>query len=166
MEVSSTIFKSLVWCDLGLNPGLPSHWRTLYSLNQRAGNISIVYVYRELYVKTVLFQTIQFSISTQFSSIWPIEKTLSGGTTPGQSGPQIDGTEEVHCIPQSSGITGTSPSDCLVSYTGCSLEDLTLQLRSSWCPLQPHLTGELTLVLEPLRKRILFLIIKIHAWKN
>ena len=26
--------------------------------------------------KTVLFQTIQFSISTQFSSIWPIDRTL------------------------------------------------------------------------------------------
>ena len=22
--------KSSVWCDLGLNPGLPDHWRTLY----------------------------------------------------------------------------------------------------------------------------------------
>ena len=30
-------------------------------------------------VKTVLLQTIQFSISTQFSSISPIDKTLSGG---------------------------------------------------------------------------------------
>ena len=28
--------------------------------------------------QTVLIQTIQFSISTQFSSIWPIDKTLSG----------------------------------------------------------------------------------------
>ena len=26
--------KSLVWRDLGLNPGLPDHWRTLYSLGQ------------------------------------------------------------------------------------------------------------------------------------
>ena len=31
--------------------------------------------------KTVLFQTIQFSLSTQFSSIWHIDKTLSGATT-------------------------------------------------------------------------------------
>ena len=29
--------KSLVWLDLGLNPGLPDHWRTLYSLGQRSG---------------------------------------------------------------------------------------------------------------------------------
>ena len=31
---------------------------------------------RSLNVKTVLFQAIQFSISTQFSSIWPIDRTL------------------------------------------------------------------------------------------
>ena len=36
--------------------------------------------------KTVLFQTIQLSIFTQFSSFWPIDRTLSGVTTPGQSG--------------------------------------------------------------------------------
>ena len=41
--------------------------------------------------KTVLFQAIQFSISPLFSSIWPIDKTLSGGTIPGQSGPGSDG---------------------------------------------------------------------------
>ena len=32
-EVSSTIFKSLVWRDLGLNPGLPDHWRTFIQLH-------------------------------------------------------------------------------------------------------------------------------------
>ena len=31
--------------------------------------------------KTVLFQVIQFSISTQFNFIWPIDITLSGATT-------------------------------------------------------------------------------------
>ena len=45
---------------------------------------------------------------------------LSSATTPGQSGPGSDSTEGVHRIPQSSRITGTSPSDCLVSYTGLS----------------------------------------------
>ena len=59
--------------------------------------------------KTVLFQTIHFSISspfqyqtssisiysvyTQFSSIWPIDRTLSGATTPRQSGPESDGND-------------------------------------------------------------------------
>ena len=46
---------------------------------------------------------------------------LSGATTPGQSGPGDDGNEGVLCIPQSSSITGTSPSDCLVSYPGHTL---------------------------------------------
>ena len=39
------------------------------------------------YKKTFLFQIIQFSISTQISSIRPIDRTLPGSTTPGQSGP-------------------------------------------------------------------------------
>ena len=68
-----------------------------------------------LKVKTVLFQAIQFIMSTQFSFIWHIDMTLSGATTPVQSSPRSDGNEEVLCIPQSFGITGTSPSDCLVS---------------------------------------------------
>ena len=29
--------KSLVWRDLGSNPGLPNHWQTLYPLGQWAG---------------------------------------------------------------------------------------------------------------------------------
>ena len=29
-----SFFESLVWLDLGLNPGLPDLWRTLYSLDQ------------------------------------------------------------------------------------------------------------------------------------
>ena len=47
--------------------------------------------------------------------------TLSGATTPGQSGPGSNGNEGVLRIPQSHSITGTSPSDCLVSYPGHSL---------------------------------------------
>ena len=74
---------------------------------------SLAYVY-SLNVKTVLFQPIQFNKSSQFSSIWPIDRTLSGATTPGQSGPGSDGNKGVLHIPQSSSITGTSPSDCLV----------------------------------------------------
>ena len=64
--------------------------------------------------KTVLFQAIEFSISTQLISIQPIDRDLSGNTTPGQSGSRRDGNEEVLRIPQSPSITGTSPSDCLV----------------------------------------------------
>ena len=43
--------------------------------------------------QTVLFKTIQFSISTQFSSIWSLDRALSGATTPGHSGPGSDGNE-------------------------------------------------------------------------
>ena len=48
-------------------------------------------------------------------SIWPIDKTLSGATTPGQSEPGSNGNEGVLHIPQSSSITGALLSDCLVS---------------------------------------------------
>ena len=50
--------------------------------------------------------------------IWPINKTLSGATTPNQSGPGSDGNKGALRIPQSSSITETSSSDCLVSYLG------------------------------------------------
>ena len=67
--------------------------------------------------KSVIFQTIQFSISAEFSSIWSIERTLSGATIPGQSEPRSDGSEGVVRISQiSCSITETLPSDCLVSY--------------------------------------------------
>ena len=52
------------------------------------------------------------------SSISLVDRTLSDATTPGQSGPGSDGNEVVLRIPQSSSITGASPSDCLVSYPG------------------------------------------------
>ena len=47
--------------------------------------------------KTVLFQTIQFSISTLFNSIWSIDKTLSYSTIPSESRLESDGNEgELH----------------------------------------------------------------------
>ena len=79
------------------------------------------FVYTHLNDQTVLFQTIRFSIIIQFNSIWPINRTLSGVTTPSQNGPESDGNKGVLRLPQSSSITGTSPSDCLVSYPGHSL---------------------------------------------
>ena len=69
-------------------------------------------------MKTVLFQVIQFSISTQFSSISPIDRTLSGATTTGQSGPGSAGYEGLFRIPQSSSSSETSPSNCLVYSFG------------------------------------------------
>ena len=55
------------------------------------------------------------------SSIRLIDKILLGATTTGQSGPGSDDNEEVLHIPQSSGITGASPSDYLMPYPGHSL---------------------------------------------
>ena len=49
-------------------------------------------------------------------SVWPIDGTLSGVTTLGQSGAGSNGNEGIVCIPQSSSITEAPPSDCLVSY--------------------------------------------------
>ena len=85
------------------------------------------FVYTQLNDQTVLFQTIQFNIShvcIQFkcqSSIWRIDRTLSGATPPGQTKPESINNEGVLCIPQSSSIIGASPSDCLVSYPRHSL---------------------------------------------
>ena len=61
---------------------------------------SIVLGHIQLNVKTVLFQNIQFGINTQFSSIWPIDKTLSGATNPGQSGSGSDFNEGVLAFPK------------------------------------------------------------------
>ena len=53
-----------------------------------------------LYIKTVLFLTIQFSISTKFSSILPINRTLSDVTTPSQSEPRSDGNKKILRVPK------------------------------------------------------------------
>ena len=50
--------------------------------------------------KTILFQIIQFSMCTQFSSNWHIDMALSGATTPGQSGPGSNGNEGVPPFPK------------------------------------------------------------------
>ena len=86
----------------------------------------------------MLFQAIQFSITTQFISIWPIDWTQSSAPTRGQSGHWWDRNEGVLGIPKSSCITGTPPSDCLVSYTGHSLMVCYSLQRCSWCIQQPQ----------------------------
>ena len=73
--------------------------------------------------KTVLFQAIQFSRSTQFSFIWSIDSTLLGATTLGQNGPGSNGSKGVLHIPQSSSITEASLLDPLESCQGHSLEE-------------------------------------------
>ena len=61
----------------------------------------------------------------QFSSISPI-----GASTRGKSGPGSNTNKGILHIPQSPSITGTSPSDCLVSYRGHLLMRRVLLLSS------------------------------------
>ena len=53
--------------------------------------------------------------------MWPIDRALSGATTPGQIGPGSDSNGGVLRIPLRSSITWTSPSDSLVLYPEHSL---------------------------------------------
>ena len=84
----------------------------------------------------------------QFSFIWPIDRTLSGTIAPNLSGPGSDSNEGVLRIPKSFSITATSPSDCLGSYPGHSLEVGVIPLNrnavgafysSSWLGKFPNL---------------------------
>ena len=69
-------------------------------------------------------------------SVWMSNNSIrpiSGATTPGQNGPGSDGNEGVFHIPQSSCITGASPSDSLESYPRHSLRGqfyLSAEMRS------------------------------------
>ena len=54
------------------------------------------------------------------SSMWPIDRTLSGTSTPSQSGPGSNGNELIPRVSQSTN-TVPSPSDGSVSYRGHSL---------------------------------------------
>ena len=77
------------------------------------------FVNTQLYVKTVILQIIQSSISHLFAHSLNLKHfylTLSGVTTLGQSESKSHGNEGVFRIPESSSIIRASPSDCLMSY--------------------------------------------------
>ena len=95
--------------------------------------------------KPVLFQAIQFSVNTQFSYIWRIDRTQSSATTPGQSGSGSDINEGVYFILQSSNITETSPSNSLLHIVETCWYILPLQ-RCIRCILLPQHTGQHQLV--------------------
>ena len=95
--------------------GLVSCLHTVKCQTSSILNNSVYQKYTVSMSKTVLFQTIQFSISTQLNSVWLIGWTLSGTTTPGQSGPGSYGNERILRILQSSSITEAWQSDCLES---------------------------------------------------
>ena len=88
---------------------------------------------------------LSYSVKQKYviSSIKPIDRALSGATTPGHSGPGSNGNKGVLRISQGSSITGTSLLDCLVSYPGHSLGGgLTAWQRCSQCILHPQPTGQ------------------------
>ena len=68
------------------------------------------FVYTQLNDQTVTFQIIQFSISHLFAyslnakQFWPIDRTLSKATTPGQSRPGSNGNEGVLRIPTTASL--------------------------------------------------------------
>ena len=78
--------------------------------------LTIQFRVNSFHIKTVLFQAIQFSISTLYGSIDPSDATTSSQNEPGSNS-----NKGTLCIPQNSNITGTTPLDCLVSYPGHSL---------------------------------------------
>ena len=73
-------------------------------------------------------------------SIWPINRTLSGVTTPSQSRHGSDGKEGVPHIPQNSSITGASPSDLFYVISGHSLGAVLLLCRDIHKNTRNHLT--------------------------
>ena len=73
--------------------------------------LNISHLFTQLNDRKIIFQAIQFSLN----------RTLSGATTPGQSGPGSDGSDGVLRIPQSSGIIRASTLGCLLSYPRDSL---------------------------------------------
>ena len=101
------------------------------------------FVEPQLNDQIILFLTIQFSIShlsalslnVKQLNLTPIDRTISGVTNLGQSGPGINGNAVVLCIPQISSIYGASPSDSLVSCLGHSLEGsyLSTEMHSIFC---------------------------------
>ena len=105
------------------------------------------FVYTQLNNQTVIFLTIQFSISHLFAHSLNVKqlylthrRNLSGATSSGQSGHGSNGNEGVLHISQRSRITGASSSHGLVSYPGNSLGCLTSLQRCIWFILLPQLT--------------------------
>ena len=103
------------------------------------------------------------------SNSWPIDRTLSGVTTPGQSGSGSNGNEGVLGILQSFSITGTSPSNYLMSYPGFLLaeEGLTPLKRFSWLWVGLTLTASLQKgILQSQPTRLINIRIKVSTYTS
>ena len=79
-------------------------------------------------VKTVLFQAIQFSISTHFNSICSIDRILSGATIPGKNRPGAMAEKGYSAFPKAPTLMEPHHQNVLVSYTGHSLREEALLL--------------------------------------
>ena len=147
-------FVNITWSNSSISKHLIQHKSTkLYS--SEYSNVSLTiqlnisHEFTQLNDQTVLFPTIQFSISHLFVFTFNVKQFyLIHRQNPVrcyyscQSGPGSNGNEGVLHIPQSSCITGASLLDCLVSYPEYLLEwGLTSQQRWSQCILQPQPTG-------------------------
>ena len=77
-----------------------------------------------------------------YSSISPIDRMLSGATSPSQSGPGTNGNEGILHIPKSSKAKA-SPSDAFLSFPGhlLGVGFFTPLQRCSRCILQSQPTG-------------------------
>ena len=99
---------------------------------------------RQLIVKTVLFQATQFSISTKFGFIWPIYWTLSGASTPGQSGLMRWQWREYSAFPKAS--TLLEPHIRLFSIKFRTLVEggfyLSAEVQLVYSTPPPQLTGQ------------------------
>ena len=94
-----TIQFSIVFCYPQLNVKTVQFQRIPFSINSfQTIQFSISTQFQ--CQKKVLFQPIQFLISIQFSSIWPIDKTLSGATTQGQRWPESDAIKGFSTFPE------------------------------------------------------------------
>ena len=71
-----------------------------YDILIKVSNTNTVFVYTQLNVKKIPFQSNQFSISTNFSSISSISSiwSLLSATNLAYSGPRRDGNDRVLCI--------------------------------------------------------------------
>ena len=91
-----------------------------------------------LNIKTLLFQAIQFSLSAQFSSVWSIDKTLSGATTLGQSGPRAMAMKEYSAFLKAPALL--EPHHQIIL---CNIQD------TRWRGLLPHTQIYSRSILEP-----------------
>ncbi len=95
------------------------------------------------FIQKVLIQTIQFSISSQFSFILPIHRTLSGATTPGKV--DLGAMTMKGCFTFPKASASLELHHQIVQY---HIEDTRWGQRSSRFILQPQPIGQSSTIVE------------------